>query len=398
MKSPEVPVLLRRGRFNLDLLENLRRPFADDRHQLDLRQVVCNHRVVVCCGAGGVGKTTSAAALGVLAAQEGRSAVVMTIDPARRLAQAMGLDALDNEPKVVDIDATGSLSAMMLDNKRTFDRMVETYAPDERVRDTIFANRYYQQLSTTLGGSRELIAMERVLEIVSGGAYDLLIVDTPPAQHALDFLDAPRRLIDLLDGSLTQALITPYGMAARAQFNFFRQSSAMTLKFLERLTGLQMLADLSDFLLAFSSMFEGLKDRSRKVMALMTEPSTSFLLVCAPEAVSLGQAAQFADRLRRDNIDISGVLVNRMHLPVPDGNLSEADLGRLDGLLPAPADGVTLSTRVSSALQDAQRLAAVDAAALSVLDSLQQPRRLVPHFNRDLHSMADLALFAQRLV
>lgn len=366
--------------------------------QLDLRQVVRNHRVVVCCGAGGVGKTTSAAALGVLAAQEGRSAVVMTIDPARRLAQAMGLDALDNEPKVVDIDATGSLSAMMLDNKRTFDRMVETYAPDERVRDTIFANRYYQQLSTTLGGSRELIAMERVLEIVSGGAYDLLIVDTPPAQHALDFLDAPRRLIDLLDGSLTQALITPYGMAARAQFNFFRQSSAMTLKFLERLTGLQMLADLSDFLLAFSSMFEGLKDRSRKVMALMTEPSTSFLLVCAPEAVSLGQAAQFADRLRRDDIDISGVLVNRMHLPVPDGNLSEADLGRLDGLLPAPADGVTLSTRVSSALQDAQRLAAVDAAALSVLDSLQQPRRLVPHFNRDLHSMADLALFAQRLV
>ncbi|MCB1686443.1 MAG: ArsA-related P-loop ATPase [Pseudomonadales bacterium] len=364
---------------------------------LDVRRMVRDHRVIVCCGAGGVGKTTSAAALGVLAAQEGRSAVVMTIDPARRLAQAMGLDALDNDPRPVALDAPGSLAAMMLDNKRTFDRMVETYAPNDRVRETIFANRYYQQLSSTLGGSRELIAMERVLEVVSSDDYDLLVVDTPPAQHALDFLDAPKRLIDLLDGSLTQALVAPYGLAAKAQFNFFRQSSAVTLKFLERLTGLQMLADLSDFLLAFSSMFDGLKERSRNVMGMMTEPTTSFLLVCAPEAVSLGQAAQFAERLDRDSIGISGVLVNRVHLPIANPDPDPQELSSLDSLSSRSVDGLGLSTRVMAALTDARRLASVDGAALEQLSALNQPRRLVPHFNRDLHSMADLEAFAARL-
>ena len=185
--------------------------------RLDLEKLVLEQDVIVCCGAGGVGKTTSAASLGVLAARAGRSAVVMTIDPAKRLAQAMGLDALNNDPQPVALDAPGALSAMMLDTKRTFDRMVENYAPDERVRETIFANSYYQQLSSTLGGSRELIAMERVLEIHNAREHDLLIVDTPPAQHALDFLDAPQRLIDLLDGSFTQMLLAPYGIAARAQ-------------------------------------------------------------------------------------------------------------------------------------------------------------------------------------
>jgi anion-transporting ArsA/GET3 family ATPase len=363
---------------------------------MDIRAMVRDRRVIVCCGAGGVGKTTSAAALGVLAAREGRSAVVMTIDPAKRLAQAMGLDALDNEPKSVALDAPGSLAAMMLDTKRTFDRMVETYAPDERVRETIFANPYYQQLSSTLGGSRELIAIERVLEILNGGGHDLLIVDTPPAQHALDFLDAPRRLIDLLDGSFTQILVAPYGVAARAQFNFFRRSSALTLKFLERLTGLEMLADLSEFLLAFSSMFGGLKERSRKVLALMSEPSTTFLLVCAPEPVSLDQADRFATRLTQDGMHISGVLVNRAHLPVPEGDLTEKDLMLIDALGESSAGA--LSARVAGALDDARQLAAADARALQHLDGIDQPRRLVPHFNRDLHSMSDLMAFSDELI
>jgi len=365
---------------------------------MDIRRLVRERRVIVCCGAGGVGKTTSSAALGVLAAREGRSAVVMTIDPAKRLAQAMGLDDLDNDPKTVSLEAPGSLSAMMLDTKRTFDRMVETYAPDERVRETIFANQYYQQLSSTLGGSRELIAMERVLEILNDGEHDLLIVDTPPAQHALDFLDAPRRLIDLLDGSFTQILLAPYGVAARAQFNFFRQSSALTLKFLERLTGLEMLADLSNFLLAFSSMFEGLKERSQKVLALMSEPTTAFLLVCAPEPVSLHQADRFATRLTKDGMDIAGILVNRAHLPLEALTLTPDDIARLEelsGRLNGSAD--SLANRVQDALSDARRLAAADSRSLALLDDLDQPRKLVPHFNRDLHSMSDLEAFSERL-
>jgi anion-transporting ArsA/GET3 family ATPase len=363
---------------------------------MDIRKMVRERRVIVCCGAGGVGKTTSSAALGVLAAREGRSAVVMTIDPAKRLAQAMGLDGLDNDPRPVAMDAPGSLSAMMLDTKRTFDRMVETYAPDDRVRETIFSNQYYQQLSSTLGGSRELIAMERVLEILNAGDHDLLIVDTPPAQHALDFLDAPKRLIDLLDGSFTQMLVAPYGVAARAQFSFFRQSSAVTLKFLERLTGLEMLADLSEFLLAFSSMFAGVKQRSRKVLALMSEPTTTFLLICAPEPASLEQADRFAARLDRDGIDISGVLVNRAHLPLPEGTLSEDDLMLVEALGESAKE--PLSDRVAQALEDARRLVAADSRALQRLESLDQPQRLVPHFNRDLHSMGDLEAFSESLI
>jgi anion-transporting ArsA/GET3 family ATPase len=362
---------------------------------LDLQDLVSRQSVIVCCGAGGVGKTTSAAALGVLAARAGRRAVVMTIDPAKRLAQAMGLDGLGNDPQRVVLEAPGSLSAMMLDTKRTFDRMVETYAPDDRVRETIFANSYYQQLSTTLGGSRELIAMERVLEILSSGEHDLLIVDTPPAQHALDFLDAPKRLIDLLDGSFTQTLLAPYGLAARAQFSFFRQSSALTLKFLERLTGLEMLSDLSNFLLAFSSMFEGLKERSQRVLSLMKEPGTSFLLVCAPEPVSLGQAGSFADRLEADGMRIAGVLVNRAHLPAPSIVLTDTDRLRLNAL--GNPGRQRLAGRVEAAVADAARLAAADARALAVLERLDEPRHLVPHFNRDLHSMPDLVAFSEAL-
>lgn len=363
--------------------------------RLDLQALVREQSVIVCCGAGGVGKTTSAASLGVLAARAGRSAVVMTIDPAKRLAQAMGLDGLNNDPQPVALDAPGKLSAMMLDTKRTFDRMVETYAPDERVRETIFANSYYQQLSTTLGGSRELIAMERVLEIHNAREHDLLIVDTPPAQHALDFLDAPKRLIDLLDGSFTQMLLAPYGMAARAQFSFFRQSSALTLKFLERLSGLEMLADLSNFLLAFSSMFEGLKERSQRVLSLMSEPGTRFLLVCAPEPVSLNQAGLFARRLDEDGIGIAGVLVNRAHVPVSSLPLTSSDQARLDAI--GNPGRESLARRVEASLADARHLAAADARSLAVLESLGQPRQLVPHFNRDLHSMADLIDFSEAL-
>jgi len=364
--------------------------------RLDTLAMLQKAKVIVCCGAGGVGKTTSAAALGLLAAQAGRSVCVMTIDPARRLAQAMGLESLNDSPQPISIPQ-GRLAAMMLDPKQTFDHMVETYAPSERVRDTIFANRYYQELSSTLGGSRELIAMERVLEISNGDEYDLLIVDTPPAQHALDFLDAPRRLIDMLDGSFTQMLLAPYGIAAKAQFNLFRQSSAAALKFLERLTGVGMLADLSEFLLAFSSMFDGLKERSQRVMALMAEPSTTFLLICAPEPVSLRQAQRFVTRLDSDRMDVSGILVNRVHGRFGDAELSESDIARLDALSGQRRTGPSLSERVDAALQDARALAAADAAAMTPLDSIDQPRLLVPHFNRDLHSLDDLRDFARKL-
>ncbi len=369
---------------------------------LDIAALTQEKQIIVCCGSGGVGKTTSAAALGVLGAKQGRRALVMTIDPAHRLAQAMGLDGLSNDPQQIDLDAPGSLHAMMLDSKRTFDRLVESYAEDERTRDTIFANNYYQQMSSSLGGSRELIAMERVYEIANSADYDLLIVDTPPAQHALDFLDAPKRMIDLLDGTLTGLLVKPYGLAAKVQFDFFRQSSAATLKFLERLTGFEILADLSDFMMAFSGMFDGFKERSHKVMELMRSPKTSFLLVCAPEPGSLGQADQFATRLRRESISISGVLVNRVHLPLQtNGDLPDADLmnelAPIGSLADTSQAALTLIARVASAYTTQRALATADAAALSQLLRSDLPSHQVPHFNRDLHSLEDLEEFAAAL-
>ncbi|MEQ8858646.1 MAG: ArsA-related P-loop ATPase [Pseudomonadales bacterium] len=371
---------------------------------LSLREIVCSRRILVCCGSGGVGKTTGAAALGVLAAREGRRVQVMTIDPARRLAQSMGLDALDHDARRVPLEAPGELWARMLDSKHAFDDLVRAYAPSERVREAIFANHYYQQLSTSLGGSRELMAMEQVLETVQAGDYDLLIVDTPPSQHALDFLDAPERIVSLLDGSMTSLLVRPYGLAARAQFDLFRQSSAMALKFMERFTGVQMLADLSDFLLAFSGMFDGFKERSHRVQALMREPTTSFLLVCAPEPASLRQVDQFASRLRRDGLDIAGVLANRVHAAPPgmttahaEPELGDADLAALAELGDRAFSDDPLPERLLAVWRDARDLHTADARALQGLEHGGLALHTVPRLSRDLHSMADLGAFTDCL-
>lgn len=373
---------------------------------LDLVRLVKRRRIIVCCGSGGVGKTTSAAALGVLAAQEGVNALVMTIDPARRLAQAMGLDALGHLPQNVALDAPGRLSAMMLDSKRAFDRLVDQLAPDERVREAIFANRYYQQISTALGGSRELVAMERVLEAVAEGGYELLIVDTPPSQHALDFLDAPARIVSLLDGSMTSMLLRPYGIAARAQFRLFQQSSNAALKFFERLTGVQMFADLSEFLLAFSGLFDGFRERSHQVQALMRDPATCFLLVCAPEPASLRQVDLFATRLRGDRMDIAGMIANRVHR-APEGpaalELTSTDTALLEEALggdgAARAQARLVQTQLTNMWDDAwnqhrANIAALDSAAADAGVQGGLPRREIPDLGRAVSGMADLLALA----
>jgi anion-transporting ArsA/GET3 family ATPase len=284
---------------------------------------------------------------------------------------------------------------MMLDSKRAFDRLVEQLAPDAKVREAIFANRYYQQVSTALGGSRELVAMERVLEAVQQGRHDVLIVDTPPSQHALDFLDAPARIVNLLDGSMTSLLLRPYGIAARAQFRLFQQSSNMALRFFERLTGVQLFADLSEFMLAFSSLFEGFKERSHQVQRLMRDPTATFLLVCAPEPGSLRQARLFASRLGAEGMRIAGVLANRVHEAPPGGmerpGFTSADRERLEQFGMAAGE---LARRLGDVWERALYLHCGDVAALAGFADAGLPVHRIPHFSGGLSGLEDLEALA----
>ena len=372
---------------------------------LDLRSLIENKRIILCCGTGGVGKTTTAAALGLAAANAGRSVLVMTIDPAKRLAQAMGLDVLGHEPQTIPIDAEqGSLAAMMLDTKRTFDAIVEKYAESDQVKAAIFETNYYQHLSSSLAGSREFMAMEKVHEVAVSGEYDLLVVDTPPAQHALEFLDAPGRLFELFDGTMVQLLLEPYRIAGRLGFNLFKKSSERILHLLEHLTGYEVLADLSEFFLAFSGMFAGFKERSRRVTALLGSSETSFLLICAPEQQSLLEMDSFFARLEKDRLPLGGLIVNRVHQAEGAGDpdsfrLDEAAMACLDALPDEMVNGRPIRDRLLEAYREHLTLAVLDEAAIKNTDLVARNVgvKMVPHFNRDLHSLEDLAGFAAAL-
>jgi anion-transporting ArsA/GET3 family ATPase len=384
---------------------------AADTPVLDVLGAALRSRIVLCCGSGGVGKTTTSAAIGYLAAAHGRRALVMTIDPARRLAQALGLESLADAPgRVAHFAAAGGgeLHAMVLDSKRTFDTLIEKYASNETVRATILDNAYYQHLSNSLAGSREFMALEKVYEVVADGAFDVVIVDTPPSQHALEFLDAPRRLFDLFEGSFVKLLLQPYRLAGRISFQLFRRSSEAFLGVLEKLTGYQVLADLSDFFLAFSDMFDGFKERSRVVMKMLAEPSTCFVLVAAPDPASLRAADRFFARLAQEGLPVGGLIVNRVHrseqlLDASSYQLSPGDVDALTGVARAAAvdatRDATLESRLLAAYRDHVSLAALDASAIetTALARAAVPMRRVPHFNRDLHSLDDVADFAAAL-
>ena len=373
-----------------------------DATELDVAALIELKRIIICCGGGGVGKTTTAASLGYLAAQRGRRALVMTIDPARRLAQALGLNELGHEPQRIEIpSATGELHAMMLDTKRTFDALIEQYAPSSAARETIFANRYYQHLSNSLAGSREFMAMEKVFELAAAATYDLLVVDTPPAQHALDFLEAPERLFDLFEGSFVNLLLQPYRVAGRLGFDLFRRSSDRLLKVFERLTGYDVLADLSDFFLAFAGMSAGFKERSQRVLTMLREPQTSFLLICAPEPASLSQVDRFFARLSSDAMPIGGVIINRVHqadaiFDDSSYSLTQSDVSLIAAAPDRHLGGADLTHRLLDAYRDQLTLAALDRAAIEATDwaRAKVPMHRVPHFDRDLHSLADVAAFS----
>ena len=281
-------------------------------------------RIIVCCGSGGVGKTTTSAALALRAAERGRSVVVLTIDPARRLAQSMGLSELDNTPRPVpgmDASSGGRLEAMMLDMKRTFDEVVEAHASPAKA-EQILTNPFYVALSSSFAGTQEYMAMEKLgqLQAEAAGRWDLIVVDTPPSRSALDFLDAPERLSSLLDGRFIKLLLAP----AKGPARVFSAGLGLVTGTLNRVLGTQVLSDVQTFIAAFDTLFGGFRQRAEATYALLQAPGTSFLVVAAPEPDALREAAYFVERLGAERMPLAGLVVNRVTQP-PAAALEAAD-------------------------------------------------------------------------
>jgi anion-transporting ArsA/GET3 family ATPase len=297
----------------------------DGSHALDVDALLDDPStgIIVCCGSGGVGKTTTSAALALRAAERGRKVVVLTIDPARRLAQSMGIEALDNTPRpVAQVDDArgGHLDAMMLDMKRTFDEVVESQAPPEKARQ-ILENPFYIALSSSFAGTQEYMAMEKLGQIHADarkdGAYDLIVVDTPPSRSALDFLDAPERLSSFLDGRFIRLMLMP----ARGPAKLMTAGFGLITNALTKLLGGQVLSDLQTFVAALDTVFGGFRQRAQKTYALLQADGTAFIVVAAPEPDALREAAYFVERLSEDQMPLAGLIVNRAS-PQPEGTLS----------------------------------------------------------------------------
>jgi anion-transporting ArsA/GET3 family ATPase len=276
-------------------------------------------RIVVTCGSGGVGKTTTAASIGIRAADQGRKTAVLTIDPAKRLAQSLGLAELDNTPRRVETGSAGELWAMMLDTRRTFDDMVYDHSTPQRA-EQIFRNPFYQTISTSFSGTQEYMAMEKLGRLAAAGEWDLIVVDTPPSRSALDFLDAPQRLSSFLDGRMIRMLTTPGRGVIKivgAGFNLFAKAVTTVI-------GGQMLTDAAKFVQLFEDMFGGFRARAESTYQLLRDEGTSFVVVATSEADALREASYFADRLQAERMPLAGLVLNRTHPPLADLPLAQS--------------------------------------------------------------------------
>ncbi len=349
--------------------------------------------VCICAGSGGVGKTTIASAIATGMAARGMKVAVLTIDPAKRLADSLGVGELGNTERRVDPDlfdaegietSGGELWAMMLDAKQTFDDVVRKHAPDEETRERILGNRIYRRLSSSLAGSQEYMAMEKLFELHQEDRYDLLVLDTPPSRDALDFLDAPKRLTQFIEGRSLQLFMKPTGLGMR----LFGAGTSMMFSVLRRVTGLDLLEDISEFFQAFSGMVGGFRERAQRVNELLADPASCFLVVCGPQGEPITEAVYFHRKLIEARLPFGGVIVNKVHFecePPASGQALRTELGDLVG-------DEELADRVAANYEDYAALAARDRRNIERLTAEMNAERVikVPYLDDEVHDLAGL--------
>ena len=362
------------------------------------------HRVLICAGTGGVGKTTCSAALARRAARRGQRVAVLTIDPARRLADALGVTLDGDEAReVAGVGSDGSLHVFALDTRRTFDRLVARFAPDDATRERILGNPLYQQIVTSIAGSAEYAAMERVYEIAEDERYDLLVVDTPPAEHALDFLEAPGRIAGFLESRIVSLLVKPTLSVGRVGLRMFETAGRRVLGLLERVAGLDFLGDFSELLVAIESLTEGLHGRAQALGELLRSDACRFLLVTGPTRELARRADAFLDQLEDAQVHIGGVIANRVRSwPGEDHELAvlatheaarDAEIAALETALGSPAAGPSARAAIelasgyaSQVMLDRETLAPLAARALRHGWAFH----VLPELPDDVHDLAGL--------
>jgi anion-transporting ArsA/GET3 family ATPase len=359
-------------------------------------------RVIVCAGSGGVGKTTTSAAIAMGLAARGLRVCVVTIDPARRLADALGIEQLGSEPRRVDgarfeghgitLAEGGELWAMMLDPKRTFDELIEKLAADDKARDEILENRIYRELSGAVAGSQEFTAVAKLYDLHRSGMFDAIVLDTPPSRNALDFLDAPDRLTGFLEGRALRLFLVPAsGLAARV----VGRGTGMVFGVLRRVTGVDLMDDLSVFFSALSGVLDGFRERAAGVKALLADPATTFLIVTSPEREPVEEAIFFRGKLREAGMPFGGLVVNRVH-PLAAGEDADVDEAAIARELGGDA---ALARKVARTLREFRVLALRDAAALEKLarEVGDDDPIVIPHLDGDVHDVDGLVLVHRHL-
>ena len=376
---------------------------------MSLADVLSSHRVVVTVGSGGVGKPTTAAAMAVHAAMQGRKVLCLTIDPARRLANSLGLDEMTtSEQDVPDelfrnhgLECRGALSAMMLDTKRTFDALVEKYASDEEARDRILQNQIYQYVASSLAGTQEYMAMEKLHEVRKDPKWDLVVLDTPPTASAIDFLTAPERLIDAIDSPAMRWFLQVFEGAGKEAFGLVGRGATVLLKGIGKITGLEFLEKVAEFVSGINDLFGGFKERAEQVSDALRSPEVAFVLVTSPDPLAIGEARFFSDKLEAAGMNREGIIVNQVHTlidepDIPVGQQIEA----LRAVMPASIDAADIHPRMSEALGAERTWAVADRGQVERLgEEIGNDTRIVevPAFDEDVHDLAALARVAAYL-